>query len=81
MPSEPESDDSGLVTIRTFTNEPEADIAKAALEAFGINCMNARDNCGGQRPHLTVTGGLRLIVRAEDAERAADVLRAETEGT
>ena len=80
MPSASQSDDPALVTIYTFTNEPEAEIAKGALEAFGIDCMIARDNCGGQRPHLTLTGGLRLLVRAEDAQRAADVLSTQTEG-
>lgn len=67
--------ESELVTIRTFTNEPEAYLAKGALEASGIDCMIARDDCGGLRPHLTFTDGLRILVRAEDAELAADVLK------
>lgn len=79
MPSESEAAGSDLVTVRTFTNEPEAYIAKGALEAFGIDCMIARDNCGGQRPHLTLTAGLRLVVRAEDAQRAAQVFAAQAE--
>jgi hypothetical protein len=69
-----------LITVQTFTNEPEAYLAKGALEAFGIDCMIARDDCGGQRPHLTLTGGLRLVVRAEDASRAAEALRNPAEG-
>ena len=79
MPSDSETEEPALITIQTFTNDPEAYLAKGALEAFGIDCMLGRDDCGGQRPHLTLTGGLRLLVRAEDAERAAEVLRNQVE--
>jgi hypothetical protein len=81
MHSEAETKESDLVTVRTFTNQPEACLAKGALEAFGIECMVARDDCGGQRPHLAFTGGLRLVVRAEDAQRAAEVLNTQPEGS
>ena len=75
MRAGPGADKSELVTVATFTNEAEAQLAKGALEAFEIDCMIARDDCGGQRPHLAFTGGLRLMVRAEDVQRAADVLK------
>lgn len=68
-----------LVTIRSFSSESEAEIAKSALESFGIKSMISTDDCGGQRPHLAVTGGLRLIVRADEAEQAEDVLKNEGE--
>jgi Putative prokaryotic signal transducing protein len=68
-----------LVTIRTFANEFEAQIAQSALEAFGIHCMTSRDDCGGQRPHLTLTGGVQLVVRSVDAERAEEVLTSQVE--
>ncbi|HEY3935839.1 MAG TPA: hypothetical protein VGL97_00285 [Bryobacteraceae bacterium] len=68
-----------LVTIRTFMSEFEADITKAALEAFEIDCMLIRDDCGGQRPHLTMGAGIRLVVRSGDAKRAEDVLAGEAE--
>jgi hypothetical protein len=51
-----------LVTIRTFASEWEANVAKSALEAFGIGCLTSRDDCGGQRPHLTMTSGIQLVV-------------------
>ena len=66
--------ESELVEIRSFTTEMEADIARSALEAFGVECMISRDDCGGQRPHLTFGGGIRLLIRAEDADRAEEVL-------
>jgi hypothetical protein len=80
MAFESEAEESKLVTIHTFTNDLEANLAKGALEAFGIDCMIARDDAGGQRPHMALTGGLRLLVRAEDAKRAAEVLRTDAAG-
>ena len=68
-----------LITIRTFTNEFEANIAKSALEAFGIRCLISHDDCGGQRPHLTLTGGVQLVVRSADAEQAEEVLTSKPE--
>ena len=67
-----------FVTIRTFTTESEANIVRGALEAFNINCIVSRDDCGGQRPHLALAGGVRLLVRAEDAVSAEQVLAGET---
>jgi hypothetical protein len=66
--------ETDLTVIRSFTSEIEAEIAKSALEAFEIECMVSRDDCGGQRPHLAFSGGIRLLVRAEDKERAEEVL-------
>jgi hypothetical protein len=68
-----------LVTIRSFGSEPEAIIAKSVLAAFGIDCMISSDDCGGQRIHLAITEGIRLIVRVEDAGRAEEVLSAPIE--
>ncbi len=73
-------EDDPLVQIRVFTSEMEADIAKSALDAFGVDCVIGRDDCGGQRPHLSFSGGIRLLVRAEDAQRAEQVLMPEKFG-
>jgi hypothetical protein len=69
----------GLVTIRNFTSEFEAQIAKAALDSFGVDCMLSHDDCGGQRPHLAMGGGIRLRVKSADAGRAEEVLANESE--
>jgi hypothetical protein len=69
-----------LVTIRTFASESEALIAKAALDSFGIDSTLGSDDCGGQRPSLTMANGIRLVVRAGDAEEAEDVLDNVVEG-
>ena len=65
---------SDLVTIRSFSSESEALIAKSALDAFGIDCILSSDDCGGQRPHLALVNGVRLSVRGEDFGQAEDVL-------
>ena len=70
-----------LVTIRTFGSRAEADLARSFLEAFGIECVVAADDCGGQRPALLMGRGVRLLGRSEDLERAEEALSGpESEG-
>lgn len=64
---------SGLVVVRTYLNHFEADLARMALDAAGIENMVRSDDCGGMRPHLWM-GGVEILVAAEDAEEAAEVL-------
>ena len=66
--------EDNLVAVRTFSNHIEADLAKGALDAAGIESAISADDAGGTRPHLWVGAGVRLLVRLEDAERAAEVL-------
>lgn len=74
-----EPPNSDLMTIRVFTSLSEASIAKGALEAFGIACMTVHDDCAGQRPSMTMVEGIRLIVRADDAAQAEEILASEDE--
>jgi putative signal transducing protein len=62
-----------LVVVGTFLNQIEADMAQGALEAADIESMISADDAGGLRPHLWM-GGVRLLVRADDAEQAAKIL-------
>ena len=64
---------SDLVVVRTYLNNFDAEVAKSALEAAQIDSMIKADDCGGTRPGLWMSG-VELIVRAEDAERAMEVL-------
>jgi hypothetical protein len=67
--------DAELIVVHTFGNLTEADIAKSALDAAGIESMIQADTAGGTRPHLAWAGaGYRLIVRAEDANTARQIL-------
>ena len=63
-----------LVAVRTFLNHIEADLAKGALEAAGIESAISADDAGGTRPRLWVGAGLRLLVRQEDVEGAVEIL-------
>jgi hypothetical protein len=65
--------DDELVVVGTFLNQIEADIAQGALEAANIESMVSADDAGGVRPHLWMSG-VRLLVRAEDAEEATRIL-------
>jgi hypothetical protein len=64
---------SDLVVVRTFLNKFDAEMAKSALDAANIDAMVKADDAGGTRPGLWL-GGVELLVRAEDAERAAEIL-------
>jgi hypothetical protein len=78
-----ESDNGGLhdevktVTIRTFSSHEAAQLAASNLEAHGIECWMNADDCGGMYPNLTAAGGVRLSVRASDAEAAIALLNAQ----
>ena len=63
-----------LVVLRTFLNDIDAQLAKTALEAAEIDSMIRADDAGGMRPHLWVGSGVELVVRAEDVERANEIL-------
>jgi putative signal transducing protein len=66
--------DTDLVVVRTFPDRFEADVAQSALEAAGIESMLRTDDFGGLRPHMALTNGVDLLVRAENAEEADEVL-------
>jgi len=66
--------DEKLVTVGTYNNKIDADLAQGALEAGGIEAMLTADDAGGQQPALVMGKGVRVLVRAEDAERAKEIL-------
>ena len=68
---------SNLVIARTFLNRFEADVAKSALDAAGIESMIRADDAGGMRPAMSMGSAVELIVRAQDATRAGEILDAE----
>jgi len=67
--------DSDLVVVHAFGSRAEADLAKSALDAAGIDAMVQADSGGGMRPALAWSGvGFQVVVRAEDLQAARDVL-------
>lgn len=67
--------DPDLVVIRTYVNNFEAEIDRTTLEAAGLPSLVRSDDCGGLRPHLWM-GGIELLVRTEDFDRAKEILDA-----
>jgi hypothetical protein len=68
-----------FVVIRTFGDEFEAMVAKSALEASGIECVISADDCGGLGPALSLTQGIRLVVKVRDAVRANEILASQSQ--
>ena len=63
-----------LIALATFNSHIDAELARSALEAAGIDSMIAADDAGGQRPHMSFSQGVVVMVREEDAEAAREVL-------
>ena len=68
------------VTLRTYHAEHEADLARAVLEAHGIDAAVMRDNAGGMLPMLQQLFEIRLLVRRSDVAEATEVLDGPVEG-
>src|SRR5262249_23206459 len=73
--------DSELVVLRTYNNQFDADLARATLEAAGIESMLRSDNCGGRGPHLAFIRGIEILVLAEDADDADAILNLDATGS
>jgi hypothetical protein len=67
------SDD--LETIATFNQGMEAELAKASLEREGIQSFVA-DQCFATFYGSVQAGGIKLMVRSSEAQRARTVLEA-----
>jgi hypothetical protein len=63
-----------LAVVHTFATRTEADLAKSALDAAGIEGLVRSDDVAGLRPHMTFVNGAQLLVRVEDLDMARDVL-------
>ena len=67
------SDD--LVIVASFAGRPEAELARSALEAAGIDSMIRADDGGSMRPAMAWAGvGFQVIVREWDAAEARVIL-------
>ena len=65
---------SDLVVVSTFPSTVDAEIAQGVLDEVEIESMVRSDDAGGMYPPLG--GGVQLLVRAEDAQRAVEALQA-----
>ena len=63
-----------LVVLRRYGDELSAQLDAMALEAQGIPAQVSADTAGGALPSLALAFPVRLIVRAEDAAAALELL-------
>lgn len=63
-----------MVVLKTYTSRAEAELAQGILQANGIDALVSSDDAGGMQPWLQQALGVRLLVRHEDALRAAWLL-------
>jgi predicted Fe-Mo cluster-binding NifX family protein len=71
-----DNSDQDRVTVATFPNRVVADMAAGFLEGEGIEVWVAADDAGGAYPVLQSLQGVRLLVPAEEADRAREILEA-----
>lgn len=66
-----------MVTVATFPEAIEAHIFRNRLEAEGIPSVLADENIVSNQPwHSIAYGGIKLRVRQQDQERAAEIIAA-----
>lgn len=66
-----------LISVYKVYDSIEAELIKGQLESEGISSFLKSDNAGGVLSHLTITSGIEIIVRKEDAERAYGIIQGE----
>jgi hypothetical protein len=66
--------DSDLVVVHTFSSRPEAEVAKSALDAAGIQAMVMADDAGGTQPGFWEGRGVAVVVNAENEQAAREIL-------
>ncbi|MHB1223708.1 MAG: hypothetical protein ACYC2G_06620 [Gemmatimonadaceae bacterium] len=63
-----------LVVLRVYADELSARLDEMALEANGVPARVSADTAGGALPSLAVAFPVRLLVRADDAVFARELL-------
>ena len=64
----------GRVTVGTYPTELEAEIDRGRLRSAGVEAVIVKDDCGGMRPHLAYTLGVKLKIASADETKAREVL-------
>jgi hypothetical protein len=64
----------GYVSIATFSNEIEAEVARATLEAAGIECYLKFEDTGGMMPVLQQSEGVKILVDPKNVDEARTLL-------
>lgn len=67
----------GHEVVAVFGGRPAAEVARGLLETHGIDANLLVDDSGGLAPVAELTEGVRLIVRADRAVEARELLAAD----
>ena len=67
-------DESGMVMIERYADVRQAEFALSVLEGSGVEAYIDIPFTSSMFPHYALTSGVALLVRAEDLERAREVL-------
>jgi prophage DNA circulation protein len=70
---------SDQVVVRRFSYRHEAEVARSFLDGHGIEARVTSDDCGAVDPALGLVRGACLVVAADNAARAEELLDAPTE--
>ena len=65
---------NSIIPIKSYSSRMDADLAKAVLEANGIEAIVSADDAGGMEPWLATSQHIQILVREEDASVARDLL-------
>ncbi len=65
------------VCVATYPDEMSAELARTLLESNGIYAFVAKDDCGGMRPFMQLSTGVRVLIRRADAEAAMEILKSD----
>ena len=63
-----------IIVLRTYGNEVDASLAASVLGANGVPAQVSADTAGGAYPSLALSFPVRLLVRAQDATLAREIL-------
>jgi putative signal transducing protein len=70
------ADDDTLVVIASYLRPEEAGMLRGLLESAGIQALLRDDMLSSMNPFLQpIIGGVKLVVRVEEAERAVEIVR------
>lgn len=70
---------NNLVCIKKYNNRLDAEMAKNYLEVYEIEATISSDDAGGAYT-FSLSGGVKLKVRKEDAQKAIEILESDYVG-
>ncbi len=76
MTKDKSMDNRKLITIKSFSSELDAEVARQHLQSHGIDATVSKDDSGGARPWLQAIQGVFLQVLEKDSAKAEKILKA-----